>query len=96
MYMFILSGVSAAFDEDGVSELSAAGASAGLVALGLVHIVEVLQGVRDHACDVDFLNRARSNVVHRVVYHHLIDLFSPLSSFTLTHLDLARVLILNL
>ena len=42
MNMFVFSGLSAALNEDRVGELSAAGAGAGLVACGLVHIVEVL------------------------------------------------------
>jgi hypothetical protein len=90
MNMFVFSGLSAALDEDRVGKLSAAGACAGLVACGLVHIVEVLQGVGDHARDINFLNRARINIVHRIIDHHLIDLFNPLhllSSVTVAHLD---------
>ena len=98
MNMFVLSGFSALFDEDRVGKLSAAGACAGLVTWGLVHIVEVLQGVRDHAGDVDFLNGARSDKVHGVIDHHLIHFFNPLhllGSVTVTHLDWVGVLILN-
>ena len=90
MNMFVFSRLSAALDEDRVGELSTAGACAGLVACGLVHIVEVLQGVRDHARDINFLNRARCNIVHRIIDHHLIDLFNPLhllSSVSVAHLD---------
>jgi len=98
MNMFVLSGFSAAFDEDRVGELSAAGAGAGFVACSLVHVVEVLQGIRDHAGNVDFLNRTRCDIVHGIIDHHLIDLFNLLhllSSITVTHLNLVRVLILN-
>jgi hypothetical protein len=55
-----------------------------------VHIVEVLQGVRDHTGDVDFLNGARSDKVHRVIDHHLIHFFNSLhllGSVTMAHLN---------
>ncbi len=42
MNMFVLSGFSAALNEDRVGELSAAGAGAGLVACCLVHVVKML------------------------------------------------------
>ena len=71
--MLILSGFSGLLDQDRIGELAAAGASASLVTSSLMHIVEVLEGIRDHPCDVYLLNWARHNIVHRIVHNHLID-----------------------
>lgn len=39
-----------------------------------MHCVEVLQRIRNHTCNVKFLNRAWHNVIHRVLNDHLIEI----------------------